>query len=131
MRGNDDKVGPGLTMRSITIALTSILITIAETSVCPDAGTAAGPCFEGECNDGYICSDTGFCCPEVQNFDVQADSSDKKKTTKKLTTKKLSTIKILCVDGALNCGMFVGYCAPGSMYTWCMYSHCRRTCGLC
>uniref|UniRef100_A0A1I7RM82 ShKT domain-containing protein n=1 Tax=Bursaphelenchus xylophilus TaxID=6326 RepID=A0A1I7RM82_BURXY len=126
-------------MRIVSIVAT-LNIVFVEASVCPDAGTAAGPCFEGECNDGYTCSDGGYCCPTVERGGVQDDLS--KNIFQQITFpnpfRAFSTIRYTvmtpvpfgCNDGALNCGMYMGYCRSGQ-YSYCMQTHCRRTCGYC
>ncbi|CAD5227863.1 unnamed protein product [Bursaphelenchus xylophilus] len=123
-------------MRIISI-IAILNIVFVEASVCPDAQTAAGPCFEGECIDGYTCTNGGYCCPIVERVAAVLDSSSSSDDvirlhTKTTTRKKFTlTLPVDCKDGAVNCGMFTGYCRPGTEYSSCMQTHCRKTCGYC
>ncbi|CAD5233006.1 unnamed protein product [Bursaphelenchus xylophilus] len=69
-----------------------------------------GPCIGGECPDHadagglYTCIND-LCCPQ-------------------------SPTASNCIDGAINCQMFLSYCRQ-QPYVWCMASHCAQSCRYC
>ncbi|CAD5227869.1 unnamed protein product [Bursaphelenchus xylophilus] len=119
-------------MHRIFLVLALMVVEEVAGSACINGAESNGPCISGKCLSGYECLNS-VCCAQAldaQQADVQDDDAATTPTTPTTPTTVSSTFNPLCVDGAINCGMFVAYCAFND-YLLCMIQHCGRTCGFC
>ncbi|CAD5221023.1 unnamed protein product [Bursaphelenchus okinawaensis] len=100
---------------------------------CSNGAVSAGPCIKNVCPSGYECL-SSVCCEQMLHAnenDVQADDADTTTASTPTTpTTPTTPFNPFCVDGAINCGMFVAYCFS-DQYLECMVNHCARTCEYC